>query len=214
MMAPKRDLSSLTTTLESTPSGAMTAVAAAAGQVGREELHAQGGDGGAGHLGDGLCVLDELLASCDEVSGGVLRRGGLVGDVVQRRAECGDERDGRGVGALAELGVLALLAQIEVVARIVAGLHAVPGALADGEVAEAGRDHDCLLRAADEDVDAELVHVDVGGAEAGDGVDDEEGFGVGFLEQLGDGAEAVARAGGGLGGLHKDDAGFEAAARP
>jgi hypothetical protein len=85
----------------------------------------------------------------------------------------------------------------------------VPGALADGEIAEAGRDHDGLLRSADEDVDAELVHVDVCGAEAGDGVDDEQGFGVGLLKELGDCAEAVARAGGGFGGLHEDDTGFE-----
>ena len=53
------------------------------------------------------------------------------------------------------------------------------------------------------------VHVEVGGAEAGDGVDDEQGFGASCLEQLGDGGDAVAHAGGGLGGLHEDGAGFE-----
>ena len=102
---------------------------------------------------------------------------GLTGDVVERCSECGDEGYGGGVGGLAVLRVLALLAEIEVVARVVAGLHAVPCAVADGEVAEAGRNHDGLLRAADEDVDAPGVHVEVRGAEAGDGVDDEEGFG-------------------------------------
>ncbi len=133
----------------------------------------------------------------------------MRGDPVKRCAESGDERDGGGVGGLAVLGVLALLAEVEVVARVVGGLHAIPGAIADGEVAEAGRNHDGLLRAADEDIDTPGVHVEVRGAEAGDGVDDEEGFGVGVLEQLGDGRDAVADAGRGLGGLHEDGAGFE-----
>jgi hypothetical protein len=49
----------------------------------------------------------------------------------------------------------------------------------------------------------------VGGAEAGDGVDDEQRLGVFVLEQLGDGLDVVADAGGGLGGLDEDGAGFE-----
>ncbi len=79
-----------------------------------------------------------------------------------------------------------------------------------GEVREAGRDHDGLLGAADEAVDAPLVHIEVGGAEAGDGVNDQEGFGARVLEELRDGGRAVANAGGGLGGLHEDAAGFKA----
>jgi hypothetical protein len=65
------------------------------------------------------------------------------------------------------------------------------------------------LRAADEDVDAPGVHVEVGGAEAGDGVDDEEGLGVFGFEEPGDAFDVVADAGGGLGGLDEDGAGFE-----
>jgi hypothetical protein len=52
------------------------------------------------------------------------------------------------------LADLALFAEVEVVARILAGLHGGPGAVADGEIGQAGRDHDGFLRAADEDVDA------------------------------------------------------------
>ncbi len=47
------------------------------------------------------------------------------------------------------------------------------------------------------------------GAEAGDGVDDEEGLGVFLLEEFGDAFDVVADAGGGLGGLDEDGAGFE-----
>ena len=65
------------------------------------------------------------------------------------------------------------------------------------------------MRAADEDVDAPGVHVEVGGAEAGDAVDDEEGFGLFVLEELADGLDVVADAGGGLGGLDEDGAGLE-----
>ena len=131
------------------------------------------------------------------------------GDPVERGTERGDEGDGGGVGGLAGFGVFALFAEVEVVARVVGGFHAIPGALGDGEVGEAGGDHDGFLRAADENVDAPGVHVEVGGAEAGDGVDDEQGLGTDIFEQLGDAGGAVADAGGGLGGLHEDDAGFE-----
>ncbi len=146
--------------------------------VRREERAAHGEDGGAGHGGDGFGVIDELAAAFGDVAGGVFGGAGLGGDPVERGAEGGDERDGGGVGGLAAARVLALLAEVEVVARVVAGFHAVPGLGAYGEVGQAGRDHDGFLRAADEAVDAPGVHVEVRGAEAGDGVDDEEGFGA------------------------------------
>ena len=47
------------------------------------------------------------------------------------------------------------------------------------------------------------------GAEAGDGVYDEERLRVRVLQQLRDRRHAVAHAGRGLGGLHEDRAGFE-----
>ena len=106
----------------------------------------------------------------------------MRGDPVECGSEGGDEGDGGGVGGLAVAGVFAFFAEVEVVARVVGGLHAIPGAGAEGEVGEAGGDHDGLLRAADEDVDAPAVHVEVGSAEAGDGVDDEEGLGVGVSQ--------------------------------
>ena len=37
--------------------------------------------------------------------------------------------------------------------------------LLDAEISEAGRNHDSLLRSADEDVDAPCVDIEVGGAE-------------------------------------------------
>ena len=81
--------------------------------------------------------------------------------------------------------------------------------LRDGEIGEAGRDHDGLLRSADEDVDAPGVHVEVRGAEAGDGVDDEQRVVAGVAQDLRDAGGAVADASRGLGGLHEDDSGFE-----
>src|SRR5258708_17183059 len=58
-------------------------------------------------------------------------------------------------------------------------------------------------------VGAPGVRVEVGGAEASDAVDDEEGFGVFGFEEFGDAYDVVANAGGGLGGLDEDGAGFE-----
>ena len=47
------------------------------------------------------------------------------------------------------------------------------------------------------------------GAEAGDGVDDEQGLAAVLLEEVGDALDVVANAGGGLGGLDEDGAGLE-----
>ncbi len=49
----------------------------------------------------------------------------------------------------------------------------------------------------------------MGGAEAGDGVDYEEGLGVFGLEEISDALDVVADAGGGLGGLDEDGAGLQ-----
>ena len=82
--------------------------------------------------------------------------------------------------------------------------HALPGALAHAEIGEAGRNHHRLLRAADEDVDAPAVHVEVGGAEAGDGVHDQQR--VGALQQRGHALHVVTRAGRGFRRLHVEHA--------
>jgi len=57
------------------------------------------------------------------------------------------------------------------------------------------------LRATDQDVDAPAVDVEVGGAEAGDAVDDQKCVGSDFLDELGDGFHVVADGGGGFGSL-------------
>ncbi len=64
------------------------------------------------------------------------------------------------------------------------------------------------MRAADQHVNAPTVHVEVGGAEAGDRVDDEQSVGISFLEQLGDAGYAVADASGGFSSLHEHGAGL------
>ena len=126
---------------------------------------------GARGLGVHLRVVDQRDAAFLEIATR------LAGNVIERRAETGDQRHRRRVGALALDRVLALLAQIEVVARILDCLHRRPRLLAHAQVREAGRNHHRLLRAADEHVDAPAIHVEVRGAEAGDAVDNQQRVG-------------------------------------
>ncbi len=170
------------------------------GSVGSKEGEAQREESGAGHGGTGFGVFDEHFAAFDEIATS------LACDVVERGTETGDEGDGRSVGAFAFGCDLALLAEVEVVARVFAGLHGSPGAVADAEIGESWGNHDGFLGASDEHVDAPGVDVEVGGAEAGDGVDDEQGFGCGGAEGLCDGLDAVADGGGGFRGLDEDGA--------
>ena len=126
-------------------------------------------------------------------------------NVIQRSSEAADQRHRRGERRLALDLRLALLAQVEVEARLASSVfHALPGALAHAEVGQAGRNHDGLLRAADEDVDAPAVHVEVGGAEAGDAVHDEQR--VGAFQQRGHALHVMTRAGRGFGRLHVEHA--------
>jgi len=163
-----------------------------------EKGEAERDQASAGHGGATLRVFDQCDAAFGEVSVG------LAGDVVEGCAEASDEGYRWGIRAFAELGGFALLAEIEVVARVFAGFHGGPGAVADGEIGEAGWDHDGFLRTADEDVNTPGVYVEVGGAEAGDAVDDQQGFGIGGFERRGDGLDVVAGGGGGFGGLDVD----------
>ncbi len=80
----------------------------------------------------------------------------------------------------------------------------MPGTLAHAEIGEAGRNHDGLLRSADEDVDTPCVDVEVSCAQAGDAVDHEEG--VSSAEQLRDRFNVVAHGGRSLCSLHVNDA--------
>ena len=81
----------------------------------REEREAESDEPGARRGGVELRVVDERDAALFEIAAR------LAGNVVERRAEAGDERNGGRVGALALDGVLALLAQVEVVAGILCG---------------------------------------------------------------------------------------------
>jgi len=143
-----------------------------------------------------LRIVDQSDAAFFQVATALSR------DVVERRAETGDERHGRRIGAFALDGVLALLAEVEVVARILGLLHGSPSALAHAEIGKARRNHDSLLRSAYEHVDAPGVDVEVGGAEAGNAVDDEDG--VRSANDLGDGLNIVAHGRGGFRGLGVD----------
>ena len=149
------------------PSGTATAWQLRRGS-GRKEREAERHQAGARCCRIDLRVVDQRDAAFFEIAAG------LAGDVVERRAKAGNERDRGSVGAFALDGVLALLAQVEVIARVLGLLHRRPGAFADAEIGEARRNHDRFLRAADEDVDAPAVDVEMRGAEAGDAVDDQE----------------------------------------
>ena len=180
--------------LESTPGGRQYSGDGSRRTGGREQLQAEGLNPGANHGRGCFRVVDESFASIGKIAVAA------AADVVERRSQSTDQRDGRSKCRFA-LGLrLALLAQIEVEARLLGRLHALPGALAHAEIGESGRNHDRFLRAADEDIDAPIVHLEMSGAEAGDGVDDKQR--VGAFEQGGDGLHVVTRAGGSLGGLH------------
>src|SRR6202012_5361563 len=100
------------------------------GRGGREEREAERDQTGARSGCIHFRVVDEGDAAFFEIASG------LAGDVIESRAKSGNERDGRRIGALTLDGVLALLAQIEVVARILGGLHRGPGTVADAEIGE------------------------------------------------------------------------------
>ena len=74
--------------------------------------------------------------------------------------------------------------------------------MADGQVGKARRNHQRLLRAADDDVNAIAVHVKGGGTKSGDGVNDQQG--TGSLQQAGERGDIVAHAGGCFRGLHEN----------
>src|ERR1017187_7129270 len=86
----------------------------------------------------------------------------------------------------------ASMSRSEVVARIVGRFHAVPRALADRQVAEAGRNHERLLRSANQDIDTPRIHVQWGRADAGDGIDHKQSLGLLVLQQLAYGLHIVA----------------------
>ena len=107
------------------------------------------------------------------------------------------------------MGVFALFAQVEVVARVQGNVHRIPGALAHRQVGQPGRDHDGFLRAADQDVDIP-VDLEVCGPEPGDRVDHQQGVAALLAKQLRHGRHAVAYAGRGFRRLHQHGAVLDA----
>ena len=155
-----------------------------------EQLQAERGDAGARGAGEqrvaGEDVLDALLL-----------------DHVERDVEAEEQADGRRERAVALALALRGLAPVEEVAAGRDLGSVVERALADGGEAEAGRAHQRLLRAGDDDVDAPGVLAQLGRAEAGDGVDDEDGAVA--LGDLGDRLDVVDDAGRGLAQRGEDD---------
>jgi hypothetical protein len=115
----------------------------------------------------------------------------LEGDV-----EAEEDGHGRGEGRLAfGLGV-AVLAEVEVEAGHAGSLVGLPGTVAHGGEGKAGGNHPALLGAGDDDVEGPGVHLQRDGAEAADGVDDEEL--VELADDFCDLGEWVGDAGGGF----------------
>jgi hypothetical protein len=98
----------------------------------------------------------------------------LVLDQLQRDVEAEEQRHGRRERARALGLALGRLAPVEVVAAATLGVGSGERALGDRRERQAGRRHQRLLRAGDDDVDAPRVLLEPRGAEAGDGVDDED----------------------------------------
>ncbi len=90
-----------------------------------EELESHGLNSGAGHRGAGLGVVDQGDAAVGKVTAA------LRGDEVQCGRQTGNQRYGWSVGGFGFVGVLALLAQVKVVARVERYLHRLPGLVAD-----------------------------------------------------------------------------------
>ena len=79
---------------------------------GREKRETESNKSGARGGGVDLRIVDQGYAALFKIATG------LSGDVVERGAEAGDQRNSRGVSAFALDGVLALLAKVEIVAWI------------------------------------------------------------------------------------------------
>src|SRR5215469_16041580 len=129
-----------------------------------------------------------------------------LADEIKRRAERREQRGGGSVGRLALRRRLPLLAEIEVIARILGRFHTLPCTLAHGAVCQPGGNHQRLLRPTDDHVNPPTVDVEMGGAETSDRVDDEQRVVAILAHQLRDSLDVVARAGRTLGRLHENGA--------
>src|ERR1019366_10184645 len=86
------------------------------------------------------------------------------------------------------------------------GLHALPGAFAEGRISKTGRYHERLLRAANNHVYSPTVHVEVGRSQPGDGIYDEQCVIALRAHKLGNLLDVMPRAGGTFRRLHIDSA--------
>ena len=103
-------------------------------------------------------------------------------------------------------GSLALGAKIKIKTGGRGTPHALPRALAHRAVGQSGRNHQCLLRSANNDVDSIAIHVECHGSQPGDGIDHEQGVVPLLPDGAGDGGHVVARPGGALRSLHVNHA--------
>ena len=115
-------------------------------------------------------------------------------------------RGGGRPAGFAGIAALLFLLQVEVEVRQVRGFAELPRLRADRHEGQARRHHECLLRAADQHIEAPAIDIERHGAEAGDGVHHEDG--VGFGDRASHGFHVVRRAGGGLRRLHEYALGF------
>src|SRR6185437_14366358 len=162
----------------------------------REQFQSECLDGSARHFRDDFGIVNQRIATGRDIAS-------CSGcDVIECSPQSGDESDRRRVSRLACGSRLPLLAQVEVVTRILAGLHALPRSLAHRAIGETRRNHDRLLRSPNDYVNAPAIHVEVCGAKSRNGIYDKERVGV-FGERS-DALNAVTRTGGGLRRLHED----------
>ncbi len=146
-------------------------------------------DAGASHFRGEFGVIHQRLAAGGEIAVAHLA------NEVERRAQRRKQRRRGSVSRFSLGRRLALFAEIEVVARILRRFHPLPRALADGAIRQARRNHQRLLRSADDDVNSPSVHVEVRGAEAGDGVHDQKRVATVLADEFRNSFYVVTRAG-------------------
>ena len=148
-----------------------------------EQLEAHRGDAGAGRAREQPVAGHHIVEA-------------LVLDHAERDVEPEEQRHRGRERARALALALRGAAPVEVVAAAAAGLGVLERALGDARERQPGRAHQRLLRAGHHDVDAPLVLPQLGGAEAGDGVEGEDRAVPGG--DLGDRLDVVHDAGRGL----------------
>ena len=157
---------------------------------GREELEAHRLDPGATGAAEAEVALERVVEAAVEQQ-------------PERDVERDDERHGRREGAVDLLLRFARAFPVEVEARQRRPGDLLPAGGRHGGGREPGRRHQRLLRAGDDDVEAPVVHLERHGAEARDGVDDDER--TGLLGHRGERLNVRNDAGRGLGVDEEDE---------